>query len=41
VLGAEVRKPQDVDPEGLREYDLVGFGSAAEESVRAVKAQVA
>ena len=27
VLGAEVQGPQDTDPEALREYDLVGFGS--------------
>ena len=27
VLGAEVQRPQDTDPEKLREYDLVGFGS--------------
>jgi flavodoxin len=27
ALGAEVRQPRDVDPEALREYDLVGFGS--------------
>ena len=27
VLGAEVQRPQDADPEALREYDLVGFGS--------------
>jgi flavodoxin len=27
VLGAEVQRPQDADPEELREYDLVGFGS--------------
>ena len=27
VLGAEVRTPQQVDPEELREYDLIGFGS--------------
>jgi flavodoxin len=27
VLGAEVQGPQDIDPEALREYDLVCFGS--------------
>lgn len=27
VLGAEVKTPQQVDPEELREYDLIGFGS--------------
>ncbi len=27
VLGAEVRRPQDTDPEELRKYDLAGFGS--------------
>jgi flavodoxin len=27
VLGAEVTEPESVDPEKLREYDLVGFGS--------------
>ncbi len=27
VLGAEVKTPQQVDPEMLREYDLIGFGS--------------
>jgi flavodoxin len=27
VLGAEVQIPRDCDPEELREYDLVGFGS--------------
>jgi flavodoxin len=27
VLGAEVKNPRDTDPEELREYDLVGFGS--------------
>ena len=27
VLGAEVKTPQQVYPEELREYDLVGFGS--------------
>ena len=27
VLGAEVKTPQQVYPEKLREYDLVGFGS--------------
>jgi flavodoxin len=27
VLGAEVKRPQDIFPEKLREYDLVGFGS--------------
>ena len=27
VLGAKVQRPQDADPEELREYDLVGFGS--------------
>ncbi len=27
VLGAEVQRAQDADPEAIREYDLVGFGS--------------
>ena len=27
TLNAEVKAPQDVDPNGLSEYDLVGFGS--------------
>ncbi len=27
VLRAEVRKPEDINPEELREYALVGFGS--------------
>lgn len=27
VLGAEVKRPQQVRPEDLQEYDLVGFGS--------------
>jgi flavodoxin len=27
VPGAEVQKPRDTDPEALRAYDLVGFGS--------------
>lgn len=27
VLGAEVKTPQQVFPEKLREYDLIGFGS--------------
>jgi flavodoxin len=27
ALGAEVKNPRDIDPEELREYDLVGFGS--------------
>ena len=27
VLGAEVKMPQQVYPEKLREYDLIGFGS--------------
>jgi flavodoxin len=27
VLGAEVRRPQGIDPEELQKYDLVGFGS--------------
>jgi flavodoxin len=27
ALGAEVQRPQDVEPEGLEEYGLVGFGS--------------
>jgi len=27
VLGAEVRTPQQVNPEEIAEYDLVGFGS--------------
>jgi len=27
VLGAEVKTPQQVFPEQLREYDLIGFGS--------------
>ncbi|HSQ93450.1 MAG TPA: flavodoxin family protein [Methanoregula sp.] len=27
ILGAEVKTPQQVFPENLREYDLIGFGS--------------
>ncbi|PKL65273.1 MAG: flavodoxin [Methanomicrobiales archaeon HGW-Methanomicrobiales-3] len=27
VLGAEVKTPQEIQPEQLREYDLIGFGS--------------
>jgi flavodoxin len=27
VLDAEIRTPQQVDPEGLRDYGLIGFGS--------------
>lgn len=27
VLEAEIRTPQDIDPEELHEYDLIGFGS--------------
>ena len=27
VLDAEIRTPQQVDPEGLKGYDLIGFGS--------------
>ena len=27
VLDAQIRKPQEVDPEELQEYDLIGFGS--------------
>ena len=27
VLDAKVRRPQQIDPEGLGEYDLIGFGS--------------
>jgi flavodoxin len=27
VLGADIRWPEDVNPEELQEYDLVGFGS--------------
>lgn len=27
VLGAEVKTPQEILPETLREYDLIGFGS--------------
>jgi flavodoxin len=27
VLGAPVRDPDDVDPDGIASYDLVGFGS--------------
>ncbi len=27
VLDAEMRTPQEIDPEGLQEYDLIGFGS--------------
>ena len=27
VLGADVVEPESVDPEKLRDYDLVGFGS--------------
>ena len=32
VLGAEVKTPQEVDPQELREYDLVGFGSGIDSS---------
>ena len=27
VLDAQIKKPQDINPEELQEYDLVGFGS--------------
>jgi len=27
ILDAEIKTPQQVDPEELREYDLIGFGS--------------
>jgi flavodoxin len=27
ILDAEIKNPQDVKPEGLADYDLVGFGS--------------
>ena len=27
VLDAKIRTPQQIDPEGLEEYDLIGFGS--------------
>ena len=27
VLNAQIRTPQEVDPEGLRQYSLIGFGS--------------
>ena len=27
VLGAEIKTPQEIFPEKLREYDLIGFGS--------------
>lgn len=27
ALNAEIKKPQDVKPEELQEYDLIGFGS--------------
>lgn len=27
VLGADIKSPEDVNPEQLQEYDLVGFGS--------------
>jgi flavodoxin len=27
VLGADIRWPEDVNPEELQEYDLIGFGS--------------
>jgi flavodoxin len=27
VLDAEIRTPQQIDPEGLEGYDLIGFGS--------------
>jgi len=32
VLDAQIIKPQEVDPEQLREYDLVGFGSGIYDS---------
>jgi flavodoxin len=32
ALGADVKTPQEVDPEALREYDLVGFGSGIDSS---------
>lgn len=27
VLGADIKWPEDVNPESLQEYDLIGFGS--------------
>jgi flavodoxin len=27
ILDAQIRTPQEIDPEELRQYDLVGFGS--------------
>lgn len=27
VLGAQIKTPQQIDPEELQEYDLIGFGS--------------
>jgi flavodoxin len=27
VLDAQIRKPQEIAPEGLQQYDLIGFGS--------------
>jgi flavodoxin len=27
ILGAEIKTPQEINPDGLGEYDLVGFGS--------------
>jgi len=27
ILDAEVKTPKDVDPEDLKDYDLIGFGS--------------
>ena len=27
VLGAEIKWPEDVNPEEIKEYDLIGFGS--------------
>jgi flavodoxin len=27
VLDAPIKTPRQIDPEGLREYDLIGFGS--------------
>jgi flavodoxin len=32
VLGAEIKLPEDVNPEELREYDLIGFGSGIYDS---------
>lgn len=32
VLDAQIIKPQEIDPEQLREYDMVGFGSGIYDS---------